>query len=159
MEVVGAVIFFGGLLSLAGLVIYSGLKERKPDLILPLNGDELRIFKPGNGWVHIYRVNKGKVGGAWEADTGPPEFVKILHEAGVTTEEASDLATQIRQIPPRQRRLSAAFGALAVSAVVLLLLAWGAGMADRPVAAWLLLILGASAFVVLVRVHIKESRD
>jgi hypothetical protein len=61
MEVVGAVIFFGGLLSLAGLVIYSGLKERKPDLILPLNGDELRIFKPRNGWVHIYRVNKGKV--------------------------------------------------------------------------------------------------
>ena len=106
MEVIGSVIFFGGLIALLIVVVRGGLSRPKkpvePDLVFGLGRDELRIYIFEDGWSEVERTSEGKVLRVWGTYAWDElEVREILAEAGATGPELGEWARQIVQTRPR----------------------------------------------------------
>ena len=100
MEVVGAIIFFGGLIALLVIVVRGGLSPPKkpaiPDLTFPLDEDELRVYVFEDGWSEVEKISGGKIANVWETYAWDEREVReILAEAGADPPDINMWTAQI----------------------------------------------------------------
>jgi hypothetical protein len=92
VEVVVAVVFFGGLIALLLVVVSQGRKSatKQPILTIPLPKGELQVFVQDDGWAEWATVVDGEIVSVEECGISDEEAVGILEGAGLSPAEAQE---------------------------------------------------------------------
>jgi hypothetical protein len=98
VELVGGIVFFGALLVLLAMAIWSGMHPHRKEptavvplpatAVVPLSQGEVRVYVQPDGWAEWERSVDGKVVAVEEAAIWDEEAIGILVGFGLSSDEA-----------------------------------------------------------------------